>query len=138
MQSISGQLKRRNRRSRTLSRTTPCQWAKGDNGSEDEEVDDEGQGLACGAGVCKAEDVEDLGGLAPAHQLNKATILCNATEYIMHLERRNRNLAKENAALRSRVEGFEMLVMSRGGPAGMGSQLGRCSGCVNLLVCFFG
>ena len=58
---------------------------------------------------------EDLGGLAPAHKLNKATILSKATEYITHLERKNRNLAKENAALRSRVEGFEMLVMSRGG-----------------------
>lgn len=60
---------------------------------------------------------EDLGGLMPAHKLNKATILGKATEYIMHLERRNRNLARENAALQSRVEGFEMLVMSRDGGA---------------------
>jgi hypothetical protein len=64
---------------------------------------------------------EDLGGLAPAHKLNKATILSKATEYIAHLERKNRNLAKENAALRSRVEGFEMLVMSRGGAGGVWS-----------------
>lgn len=62
---------------------------------------------------------EDLGGLAPAHKLNKATILSKATEYITHLERKNRNLAKENAALRSRLEGFEMLVMSRGGTDGL-------------------
>lgn len=62
-------------------------------------------------------DVEDdLGGVAPAHKLNKATILSKATEYIAHLERKNRSLAKENSALRNRVEGFEMLVMSsRGG-----------------------
>ncbi|KAF3759918.1 hypothetical protein M406DRAFT_358650 [Cryphonectria parasitica EP155] len=58
---------------------------------------------------------EDLGGVTPAHKLNKATILSKATEYIAHLERKNRGLAKENAALRNRVEGFEMLVMSRSG-----------------------
>ncbi|POS70559.1 hypothetical protein DHEL01_v211048 [Diaporthe helianthi] len=59
---------------------------------------------------------DDLGGVTPAHKLNKATILSKATEYIAHLERKNRSLAKENLALRNRVEGFEMLVMSsRGG-----------------------
>jgi hypothetical protein len=56
---------------------------------------------------------EDLGGLAPAHKLNKATILSKATEYIAHLERRNKNLAKENENLRGRVEGFQMMVMGR-------------------------
>lgn len=60
------------------------------------------------------EDV-DLGGLTPAHKLNKATILSKATEYIALLERKNRALAKENTSLRNRVEGFEMLVMSRTG-----------------------
>lgn len=62
-------------------------------------------------------DIEDdLGGVTPAHKLNKATILSKATEYIAHLERKNRSLAKENSSLRNRVEGFEMLVMSsRGG-----------------------
>ncbi|KAL1866668.1 hypothetical protein Daus18300_006612 [Diaporthe australafricana] len=59
---------------------------------------------------------DDLGGVTPAHKLNKATILSKATEYIAHLERKNRSLAKENSSLRNRVEGFEMLVMlSRGG-----------------------
>lgn len=63
---------------------------------------------------------EDLGGLAPAHKLNKATILSKATEYIAHLEKKNKALARENNQLRNRVEGFEMLVMSRGdGPAGV-------------------
>lgn len=76
---------------------------------EGEEGDEEGLGQEQG----------DLGGIAPAHKLNKATILGKATEYILHLERRNQNLAKENAALRSRVEGFEMLVMSRGGTNGL-------------------
>lgn len=83
----------------------------GQEGCED--VDEEGLGY----GMC--QDRDDLGGLAPAHKLNKATILGKATEYITHLERRNQNLAKENAALRSRIEGFEMLVMSRGGAGGM-------------------
>ncbi|KUI54197.1 Sterol regulatory element-binding protein 1 [Cytospora mali] len=58
---------------------------------------------------------DDLGGVTPAHKLNKATILSKATEYIAHLEQKNRALAKENSALRNRVEGFEMLVMNRGG-----------------------
>ncbi|OIW30740.1 hypothetical protein CONLIGDRAFT_630684 [Coniochaeta ligniaria NRRL 30616] len=88
---------------------------QGENGSEGDEAEDDGYGM----GVVKAEGAEDLGGLAPAHKLNKATILGKATEYILHLERRNRMLAKENAALTSRVEGFEMLVMSRGGSNGM-------------------
>jgi hypothetical protein len=80
-----------------------------DPSQEGEDGDEEGLGQEQG----------DLGGIAPAHKLNKATILGKATEYILHLERRNENLAKENAALRSRVEGFEMLVMSRGGANGM-------------------
>lgn len=64
---------------------------------------------------------EDLGGLAPAHKLNKATILSKATEYIAHLEKKNKSLARENNQLRNRVEGFEMLVMTRdqGPPAGV-------------------
>ncbi|KAF5027351.1 hypothetical protein F66182_552 [Fusarium sp. NRRL 66182] len=56
---------------------------------------------------------EDLGGLTPAHKLNKATILSKATEYIAHLEKKNKSLARENNQLRNRVEGFEMMVMSR-------------------------
>ncbi|ROW13637.1 hypothetical protein VPNG_04498 [Cytospora leucostoma] len=61
----------------------------------------------------EAED--DMGGVTPAHKLNKATILSKATEYIAHLEQKNRALVKENSALRNRVEGFEMLVMNRSG-----------------------
>lgn len=80
-----------------------------------------GQNRAGSSEEADAEDIlmEDLGGLAPAHKLNKATILSKATEYISHLERKNKNLARENAALRSRVEGFEMLIMSRGGTGGV-------------------
>jgi len=62
------------------------------------------------------EDVlgEDLEGLTPAHKLNKATVLSKATEYIAHLEKRNKSLSKENGGLRSRVEAFEILMMARG------------------------
>jgi hypothetical protein len=82
---------------------------------------------------------EDLQGLTPAHKLNKvlipppslpsgtsfsqdrihtddilqATVLSKATEYISHLEKRNKYLTKENASLKSRIEAFEILVMSR-------------------------
>ncbi|KKY38528.1 putative serine-rich protein [Diaporthe ampelina] len=85
-----------------------------------EHADDEVNSSANIMDEIKAEaglDIEDdLGGVTPAHKLNKATILSKATEYIAHLERKNRSLAKENSALRNRVEGFEMLVMSsRGG-----------------------
>lgn len=75
-----------------------------------DEIKAEAGGLEAGMGID-----EDLGGLTPAHKLNKATILSKATEYIAHLERKNRSLAKENSQLRNRVEGFEMLVMSRSG-----------------------
>jgi hypothetical protein len=83
------------------------------------------------------EVIEDLDGLTPAHKLNKvshlmafrprmvesisladtcvtqATVLSKATEYIAHIERRNKALVKENAELRSRVEAFELLMMAR-------------------------
>jgi hypothetical protein len=58
---------------------------------------------------------DEYAGLAPVPKLNKATILSKATEYIMQLERRNRGLETENNALRGRMEGLEMLLMSRGG-----------------------
>ncbi|PSR82499.1 helix-loop-helix DNA-binding domain-domain-containing protein, partial [Coniella lustricola] len=67
------------------------------------------------AGLEPGANMDVLNGVTPAHKLNKATILSKATEYIAHLERKNRSLAKENCALRNRVEGFEMLVLSRGG-----------------------
>lgn len=70
----------------------------------------------------RGEEVhEDLQGLTPAHKLNKATVLSKATEYIAHLEKRNKYLVKENAALKSRVDAFEILVMSRQQP-GQGQQ----------------
>lgn len=59
---------------------------------------------------------EDLQGLTPAHKLNKATVLSKATEYIAHLEKRNKMLMKENATLKSRVEAFEILMLARQGP----------------------
>lgn len=52
-------------------------------------------------------DSEDLEGLTPAHKLNKATVMAKATEYIRHLERRNKTIADEMAALQSRLASVE-------------------------------
>lgn len=60
-----------------------------------------------------AVEAESLGGLAPAHKLNKATVLSKATEYIAHLERSNEALLRENNHLRNRVVGLEMMMMGR-------------------------
>lgn len=54
-----------------------------------------------------AADGEDLEGLAPAHKLNKATIMSKSTEYIKHLEKRNKKMEKEIAALKARVASVE-------------------------------
>ncbi|CAG8977767.1 hypothetical protein HYALB_00011152 [Hymenoscyphus albidus] len=59
------------------------------------------------------EEEEDLQGLTPAHKLNKATVLAKATEYIAHLEKRNKFLNRENSNLRARVDAFEILVAAR-------------------------
>ncbi|EFX05156.1 sterol regulatory element-binding protein sre1 [Grosmannia clavigera kw1407] len=85
-----------------------------DAGSEDDDEEQQHQQqLARYSGISGAVIGEDLGGLAPAHKLNKATILGKATEYIAHLERRNEMLARENESLRGKVGDYEMFVMSR-------------------------
>ncbi|KAL1894468.1 hypothetical protein Cpir12675_003645 [Ceratocystis pirilliformis] len=56
-----------------------------------------------------AEHREDLDGLEPASKVNKATILSKATEYIAHLEAKNKALAMENADLKTRVSSLEAL-----------------------------
>ncbi|KAH8600179.1 hypothetical protein B0O99DRAFT_468184, partial [Bisporella sp. PMI_857] len=56
---------------------------------------------------------EDLQGLTPAYKLNKATVLSKATEYIVHLEKRNKAMQNENVVLKSRVEAFEILTQNR-------------------------
>ncbi|BCR87506.1 basic helix-loop-helix domain-containing protein [Aspergillus chevalieri] len=48
-------------------------------------------------------DDEDADGVTPASKLNKASILSKATEYIKHLEIRNRRLEDENTALKNRL-----------------------------------
>ncbi|KAI9830121.1 MAG: hypothetical protein M1819_005798, partial [Sarea resinae] len=58
------------------------------------------------------DDPEDLEGLTPAHKLNKATVLSKATEYIRHLEKRNKRLGDENVALKIRLNAFEKLAMT--------------------------
>ena len=58
------------------------------------------------------DEDEDLGGLTPAHKLNKATVLSKATEYILHLERRNKRLLDEMRTLKLRVDSYERLHMA--------------------------
>ncbi|KAE9377092.1 hypothetical protein N431DRAFT_462885 [Stipitochalara longipes BDJ] len=57
-------------------------------------------------------DREELQGLTPAHKLNKATVLSKATEYINHLEKRNKRLQDENAEQKARLAAFETLFRS--------------------------
>ncbi|KZF23544.1 hypothetical protein L228DRAFT_118638 [Xylona heveae TC161] len=68
------------------------------------------------------DDPEDLEGLTPAHKLNKATVLSKATEYIRHLEKRNKRLSDENVALKVRLNAFEKLAMT--GSIGMNPGMG--------------
>jgi hypothetical protein len=65
------------------------------------------------------DDDEDLEGLAPAHKLNKATVLAKATEYIRHLEKRNKRLQDENEQLKIRLSAFEKLATMGGSMTGM-------------------
>lgn len=53
------------------------------------------------------EDSEELDGLAPAHKLNKSTIMAKATEYIRHLEKRNKTISDEMAAMKTRLNALE-------------------------------
>ncbi|EOD53146.1 putative sterol regulatory element binding protein sre1 protein [Neofusicoccum parvum UCRNP2] len=57
------------------------------------------------------DDPEDLEGLTPAHKLNKATVLSKATEYIRHLEKRNKRLNEEVDALKARLESYDKFAM---------------------------
>lgn len=66
------------------------------------------------------DDHEDLEGLTPAHKLNKATVLSKATEYIRHLEKRNKCLGEEVDALKARLESYESYdKFAMSGPMGM-------------------
>ncbi|RKF60323.1 putative sterol regulatory element binding protein sre1 protein [Erysiphe neolycopersici] len=58
------------------------------------------------------DDREELQGLKPAHKLNKATVLSKATEYIYHLENRNKRLRQELSDHKSRLATYEALLRS--------------------------
>ncbi|RKF74871.1 Sterol regulatory element-binding protein 1 [Golovinomyces cichoracearum] len=58
------------------------------------------------------DDREELQGLTPAHKLNKATVLSKATEYIGHLEKRNKRLQQENLDHRAQLAAYEALFRS--------------------------
>lgn len=56
----------------------------------------------------------------PHQKLNKATVLSKATEYIAQLEKRSKNLTKENTHLKARIDAFEALLM---GQSNLGRQI---------------
>ncbi|KAF4554935.1 Hypothetical protein D9617_3g020040 [Elsinoe fawcettii] len=58
-------------------------------------------------GSAEEDDSEELDGLTPAHKLNKSTIMAKATEYIKHLEKRNKTMADEMDALKTRMAALE-------------------------------
>lgn len=72
------------------------------------------------------DDPEDLEGLTPAHKLNKATVLSKATEYIRHLEKRNKRLQDEVATLKDRIESYEKMSIS--GPMALHGTLATPDG----------
>ncbi|KAJ4376155.1 Clr6 histone deacetylase associated PHD protein-2 Cph2 [Neocucurbitaria cava] len=72
-------------------------------------------------GTEEDDDPEDLEGLTPAHKLNKATVLSKATEYIRHLEKRNKRMQDELDALKGRVESYEKMAIS--GPMSLHGNL---------------
>ncbi|KAJ5819946.1 hypothetical protein N7474_005537 [Penicillium riverlandense] len=49
------------------------------------------------------DDDDEADGVMPASKLNKASILAKATEYIKHLELRNKRLEDENTSLKNRL-----------------------------------
>ncbi len=55
-------------------------------------------------------DDQDLEGLTPAHKLNKATVMGKATEYIKHLEKRNKAMADEMDTLKARLAAVEAAI----------------------------
>ncbi|KAF1967912.1 hypothetical protein BU23DRAFT_559067 [Bimuria novae-zelandiae CBS 107.79] len=74
----------------------------------------------------EADDAEDLDGLTPAHKLNKATVLSKATEYIRHLEKRNKRLQEEVTTLQGRIESYEKMAIS--GPMTLHGPMGTPDG----------
>ena len=77
-------------------------------------------------GTEEDDDPEDLEGLTPAHKLNKATVLSKATEYIRHLEKRNKRLQEELTTMKGRVESYEKMAIT--GPMSLHGNLGTPDG----------
>ncbi|KAL4800261.1 hypothetical protein BDV19DRAFT_173488 [Aspergillus venezuelensis] len=72
------------------------------------ELRDSVPSLRASKGNGKIADDEDEG-VTPANKLNKASILSKATDYIKHLETRNKRLEDENTALKTRLRELERL-----------------------------
>lgn len=56
------------------------------------------------AAGCEDVSVADLEGLTPASKLNKASVLDKATEYIRHLEKKNRSLVDQNRRIQQLIQ----------------------------------
>lgn len=65
---------------------------------------------AVGRANGKNDEDEDLEGLTAAHKLNKATVMAKATEYIKHLEKRNKTISDEMDALKARLAAVESAI----------------------------
>lgn len=77
-------------------------------------------------GTEEDDDPEDLEGLTPAHKLNKATVLSKATEYIRHLEKRNKRIQDELTALKGKMDSYEKMAIS--GPMALHGNVGTPEG----------
>jgi hypothetical protein len=83
------------------------------------------RGVSKPGGADDDDDEVDLEGLAPAHKLNKATVLSKATEYIRHLEKRNKKLQDDLDALKKQMNSYEKMTMnSFAFPGGVGTPDG--------------
>ncbi|KAL4951478.1 hypothetical protein BDW69DRAFT_38226 [Aspergillus filifer] len=71
------------------------------------ELRDSVPSLRASKGNGKIADEDE--GVTPANKLNKASILSKATDYIKHLETRNKRLEDENTALKTRLRELERL-----------------------------
>jgi len=58
------------------------------------------------------DDAEDLEGLAPAHKLNKATVLSKATEYIRHLEKQKGKMEATITEQQNQINHLQRLINS--------------------------
>lgn len=72
-------------------------------------------------------DDDDAEGVTPANKLNKASILSKATEYIRHLELRNKRLDEENMALKNRLRQLDKVLDQNATSVASASSPSNCT-----------